>query len=199
MDLKELLGEDLYNQVIEKAGDTKLAIVSDGSYIPKQKFDEKNNEVKDLKAELKQRDEQIGQLKTSAQGNEELTKQIADLQKANDDWQHKFKSNQLETAIKLAAKGAKDANDILAFIKRDGLELQEDGAVKGLEGALKGLKESKPYLFEDNVLVGRKPNDTTQTPAGMKNPWSKEHFNLTQQAKIMKEDPELAKQLKAQA
>jgi hypothetical protein len=31
------------------------------------------------------------------------------------------------------------------------------------------------------------------------NPWKKETFNLTQQAKILKENPELAKQLQAQA
>lgn len=33
---------------------------------------------------------------------------------------------------------------------------------------------------------------------GTKNPWSKEHFNLTEQARIMRENPELAKQLQAQ-
>jgi hypothetical protein len=32
-----------------------------------------------------------------------------------------------------------------------------------------------------------------------KNPWKKETFNLTEQAKILNENPELAKQLKAQA
>lgn len=33
----------------------------------------------------------------------------------------------------------------------------------------------------------------------VKNPFSKEHFNLTKQAEILKNDPELAKQLQAQA
>lgn len=31
------------------------------------------------------------------------------------------------------------------------------------------------------------------------NPWSKQHFNLTEQGRILREDPELAKKLKAQA
>src|SRR5690625_3914058 len=52
MSLKELLGEELYNQVIEKVGDNKIAIVSDGNWFPKDKFDEKNNEVKDLQEQL---------------------------------------------------------------------------------------------------------------------------------------------------
>ncbi|CAM3730093.1 phage scaffolding protein [Mesobacillus zeae] len=169
MDLKELLGEDLYNQVIEKAGDKKLAVVNDGNWLPKEKFNEKNEEVKDLKAELKQRDEQIGQLKTSVKGNEELEAKIAGLQKTNDDWEVKYKETQLNTAIKLAAKGAKDANDVLAFIKKDGLELQDDGAVKGLDDALKALKESKSYLFEEPGLKGRMPNNDPTPPANQTN------------------------------
>lgn len=34
---------------------------------------------------------------------------------------------------------------------------------------------------------------------GMKNPWAKDSFNLTEQGKILKEKPELAKRLKAEA
>lgn len=49
MDLKELLGEDLYNQVVEKAGDKKLAVVNDGNWFPKEKFDEVNNTKNDSK------------------------------------------------------------------------------------------------------------------------------------------------------
>ena len=38
-----------------------------------------------------------------------------------------------------------------------------------------------------------------QSPGGIKNPWSKEHFNLTEQGRILRENPDLAKQLQAQA
>lgn len=38
--------------------------------------------------------------------------------------------------------------------------------------------------------------DTTDTT---KNPWSKEHFNLTEQGRLLRENPELAKQLMANA
>ena len=37
------------------------------------------------------------------------------------------------------------------------------------------------------------------TPPSVKNPWSKEHLNYTEQGKILKENPTLATQLKAQA
>ena len=37
--MKELLGEELYNQVKEKIGDKEM-FINDGSYIPKKKFDD---------------------------------------------------------------------------------------------------------------------------------------------------------------
>lgn len=196
--MKELLekltkGETTIEEVLKAIDE------ADKEKIPRSRLNDKIDEIKDLKDEISNRDKQIGELQKAVKGNDDLTKQIEDLKKANDDWQGKYKETQLNTAIKLAAKGAKDANDILAFIKKDGLELQEDGNVKGLEEALKGLKESKPYLFEEVGLKGRKPNETIQTPPGVKNPWSKEHFNLTEQGRIFKEDPVLAKQLMAQA
>ena len=53
----------------------------------------------------------------------------------------KYKETQLNNAVKLAvAKEANDANDILAFINKDELELVDDGTVKGLDEAIKRLK-----------------------------------------------------------
>jgi len=164
--------------------------------VPRTRLNDKNDEIKDLKTEIANRDKQIADLQTSVKGNDDLTKQIEDLKKANDDWQNKFKTTQLETAIKLAAKEAKDANDILAFIKRDGLELQEDGTVKGLEDALKTLKESKPYLFAEEApgLAGRKPHVPGNAPKGI----TKEQFQAMgyqDRVKLYNENPDLYNQL----
>jgi myosin heavy subunit len=192
--MKELLeklakGESTVEDVLKAIDE------ADKEKVPRSRLNDKNEEIKELKAEIKQRDTQIDDLQKSVKGNEELTKQIEDLKKANDDWQGKYKETQLNTAIKLAAKGAKDANDILAFIKKDGLELLEDGTVKGLEEALKGLKESKPYLFEEVGLKGRKPNDDpTPPPTGV----TKEQFgtmSYSDRVKLYNENPDLYKQL----
>ncbi|MEK5167194.1 phage scaffolding protein, partial [Paenibacillus sp. FSL R5-0527] len=84
MDLKELLGEELYKQVIEKAGDKhKIAIVSDGNWFPKEKFDEVYNAKKQAETDLKERDKQLSQLQEAAKGNEALQTQIKELQEAN--------------------------------------------------------------------------------------------------------------------
>src|SRR5699024_6134491 len=88
MSLKELLGEELYNQVNEKAGDNKLAIVSDGNWIPKAKFDDKIQEVKDLETELENRDTQLEDLKKV--DPEALQKTIDDLQETNENQKNEY-------------------------------------------------------------------------------------------------------------
>lgn len=47
--------------------------------------------------------------------------------------------------------------------------------------------------------MGRTPNGGSSSGSGSNNPFSKEHFNLTQQMQIMRDNPELAKQLQAAA
>src|SRR5699024_4230224 len=211
MSLKELLGEELYNQVINKIGDKKIAIVSDGNWIPKSKFDDVNEEAKSLKDQLKERDTQLKDLKDKAKDSEELQEQIENLQNQNQqtqkEFQDKLDAQRKDSAIELALRDAKARNPKIA---KSALDLDSisfnDGKLIGLDEQLKEIQESDPYLFvsEDDEkpegLKGRKPhvsdpNNTTPS----KNPFSKEHFNLTEQGRLIKEDPELAKQLKAQA
>ncbi|MGB4493061.1 MAG: hypothetical protein WBI32_09420, partial [Halanaerobiales bacterium] len=48
--LKELLGEELYNQVIEKIGDTPISL-GEGK-IPMDRFNEVNNKKKELQEKV---------------------------------------------------------------------------------------------------------------------------------------------------
>ncbi|MBU8773192.1 phage scaffolding protein [Cytobacillus oceanisediminis] len=153
MDLKELLGEDLYNQVMQKAGENKIAIVSDGNWFPKEKFDQVNNDNKDLKKQLKDRDVQLSDLKTKAAGNEELTKQINDLTELNkktaSDYQDKLNQQAFDFALKDALSGAKAKNPkaVEALLNKEAIKLDGDKLL-GLEEQLKTIKESDSYLFE---------------------------------------------------
>lgn len=54
--LKEILGEELYNQVQEKLGDKKVDVVNSGQWIPKEKFDKVINEKNNLKKQLEEID-----------------------------------------------------------------------------------------------------------------------------------------------
>lgn len=111
-------------------------------YIPKNQFDEVSTQAGEL-------NKQLEELKKAAKGNDELTKTIEDLQNKNKDWESKYRDGMLVNAIKMAAvkANAKDAGDVLALLDKTKLVLKEDNTVEGLEEQLKGLKESKSYLF----------------------------------------------------
>ena len=113
--LKEILGEELYNQVSQKLGDKKIDIINNGQWIPKSKFDdvikEKNNYKKQLeeidtesiskkKQELWQMEKELllekhnlGDFKDffNAEDSNTLEKQIESFKEV---LQNKFKENQ---------------------------------------------------------------------------------------------------------
>lgn len=172
MDLKELLGEELYSQVIEKAGDKhKLAIVSDGSWIPKDKFNEVNTAKKQVEDTLKDRDKQLEELKKSTGDSAALQEQISKLQGENKTASEKYaadlKELKLNTALKLALGGdAHDPDIVAGLLDKTKIELDDNGAIKGgLDDQLKPLRESKGFLFAEkqeeagNKFKGTSPKD----------------------------------------
>ncbi|GAA5417928.1 hypothetical protein Pryu01_03006 [Paraliobacillus ryukyuensis] len=166
MDLKELLGEELYKQVEEKAGDNKIAVVSDGSYIPKDKFDAVNQEKNDYKKQVGDRDKQINDLSEKAKGNEELTKELDDLKKANqkatEEYENKLKQQSFEYSLKdaLSANKVRNPKAVKALLDTEAIKLDGDKLL-GLEEQLNAIKESDPYLFQEEQQDPPKPNFTT--------------------------------------
>ena len=125
--------------------------------------------------ELDNRDKQITDLQKAKDGdNQELKDKLANYEKENAQYKADMKDLKLNNAVKLAvAKDANDADDILAFINKDELELQDDGNVKGLDKAIESLKESKPYLFAESKPSGRTPDDGKNVNGGV----TQEEFN----------------------
>lgn len=159
MDLNSLL-EQFQNGDVDKQKVIDTIEGNNSGMVPRSRLNDKNAEIKDLKEELSNRDKQIADLEKSVDNESELQKELEQLKQENIDWQDKYQQSQLNNAIKLGvAKDANDPDDILAFISKEGLELQEDGNVKGLDNALESLRESKPYLFADTKPTGRKPQD----------------------------------------
>lgn len=212
MSLKELLGDDLYAQVVEKAGDQKIDIVSNGQWFPKERFDAVNNEKKELKSQLDERDQQLTALQKQAKGNEELQNAIEQLQEENkkvsEEYQQKLEKQAFEFALESALRDAKARNikSVKANLNVEDLKLAGDKVI-GLEEQLATLKESDGYLFETENesppgLAGRQPHGTGNSVANLptaKNPFSQDHLNLTEQGNILRSDPEQAKKLIIQA
>lgn len=188
MDLKELLGEELYSQVVEKAGDNKVAVVSDGNWFPKEKFDTVNIENKSLKQQVKDRDEQLNDLKNI--DPEKLQQEISDLQQANKDKDKEHAEQtakqQKEFAIELALRDAKALNTKAVKALLDSESIKLDGeTLLGLDDQLKTLQESDAYLFKQEI----KPNSPQIVANG--NPNGGGNGTMTK-ADIMKE-PDNAK------
>ena len=201
--LKELLGELYTGEIAKLIGDKELAVVNDGSWIPRAKLNEVSNEVKELKKQLEDRDKQLKDLEGKAAGNEELKAALQEAQEANktaaEEWEAKTAKMQLDFAVERALAKAKARNPKAVKALLDMEVVKLDGEqVLGLEEQLKKLKESDAYLFGETGKVGSGTN-----PPGVGdpevNPWKPETFNLTLQGKILREDPAKAARMKAEA
>jgi len=203
---------DWLKELLKKAGieEAKLdGLIADISkelpkhFIPKDKYNEVAEAKKKLEADLTARDTQLEELKKAAGTSEELKAQIEQLQaenqKAAEEWQAKMAQMQLDFAIEkaLAAAKAKNAKAVKALLDMEKVKLDGDQLL-GIDDQLKAIQQSDPYLFGDSGKVGGGTN-----PPGVGNPevnpWKKETWNLTQQGKILLEDPAKATRMKAEA
>lgn len=105
----------------------------------------------------------------------------------------------IENALnKAGAKNAKAAKALLDIEKlKSSKNLDSD-----ITADITALKESDAYLFPDNEPGGTGGSMGNGGRGGnppVNNPWSKETFNLTEQGKLLTEQPELAKQYQASA
>lgn len=157
--------------------------------VPKEDY---NTKVK----ELSTANNTIETLKENNKDNETLQQTIkthettiSTLQKENSDMK---KTYALKEAIEKT--GCTDA-DYLIY-KHGGLEkftFDNEGKPIGVEDVVKGYKEDNPMLFP----TGRREQNYQPNGGGSHviNPFAKETFNLTEQGKLFKTNPEQAKAL----
>lgn len=171
-------------------------------FIPKTRFDEVNETKKDLEQQIKDRDKQLKDLGEKVKGNEDAEKTIQQLQETNkttkEQYEAKIKEMTINTAIQSKLTDTKYPDLLATKFDKSKLVVNTDGTVSGIDEQLATIKDSYKDLFTP-VITGRQPNNASSSSLGVKNPWSKEHFNLTEQGKLLRDDPELATQLKASA
>ncbi|HDF5204573.1 TPA: phage scaffolding protein [Staphylococcus aureus] len=194
MDLYTLLGQ-FKDGEIDKQKVIDAIDESKSGMVPRSRLNDKNTEIEELKEEISKRDEQIVKLQDSVKDDSEIQKELEELKNQNSEWETKYKETQLNNAVKLAvAKEANDANDILAFINKDELELADDGTVKGLDKAVETLKESKPYLFASSKPTGNSPQQG-DNPTGKPTKEDFKKMTYTEQVELLNGDPDLYREL----
>ena len=201
MDLQEFLKQCLADGKDMTKAQTEIKDFVEKNYVDKGKFDELTTAKSELDKQIKERDKQLDDLKKNAGNKEALEQQIANLKAANkkaaEDYEQKIKDTKLDAAIKIAiGNNAQDIDIVAGLIDRTKLILGDDGKVTGLDEQVKALQTNKAFLFKPAPGNPYKPNGGSDP---VKNPFAKETFNLTEQGKLYRENPEQARALAAAA
>lgn len=150
--LKELFGDkaltyDEFSKAVE-AKKMKLADLSGGAYVSKEKLDAKIEELKAVQDSLAEKDAalkkwdgvDLEKLKAENEAKtEELNKQLCALKK----------QNAVETT--LLAEDIQDLKAIKAYIDFDTVKVDEKGTVTGLKEQVENLRTEKPFLFKSQT------------------------------------------------
>lgn len=198
--LKELLGEELFKQVLEKLGDKKL-LLNDGTYLPKAKFDEKNEEVKLLKEKVSTLEKQGKDTAKLLKDNEELKTQFEALQSTSKATLEE-KEKEIQGIItkgllkdNLIEMGAVYPDLLIKNINLDDVIVQDNKILNN--DILKNLKDNYKDLFKEKKAGGQNPNQSkNQGNDTFKNPFAKETWNMTEQVKLYNTDRQLYERLK---
>lgn len=172
--LKTIIGEDLFKQLSsEKQKEYEkqdLEDVSDGKYVDKERFNQVNEQAKEYKKQVGERDKQLTDLQSKVKDNEELTKELENLKTANStttaEYEKKLETIKFDTTLDNALKDskAKDINLIKALLEKDKLKVDGDNVI-GLKEQIESIKKEKDYLFEKEIpgtgsfITGGKDNE----------------------------------------
>lgn len=113
------------------------------------------SERDNAKQELATNQTELNALKESAQGNDDLTQKLADLQikfdEAKTNSEKQLSEQQKDFAIKLALNEAQalDNDIVLGQLDKETIKVV-NGKLQGFEEQLNGLKENKAFLFQNS-------------------------------------------------
>ena len=172
MDLKKLLGEELFEQVEAKLKevddkDVELFIASenDGDFVRRNRLNEESDKVKELRSQLQDYDTQIEELKKHADASSELQDKIKEIQDAKKEeveaLSNKLKQKTLDNEVEkeLIKRKARNPKAVKALLDNDTIKLEEDDSIIGLSEQLDKLQESDDYLFESGDKKKKKAGE----------------------------------------
>jgi len=187
MDLVEVLGEELAEQVKGKMGDDVI-LVKEENHVTKSSFNKEREKLKEekeaLETQLKERDSQFNQLKEDSTTSEELKTKIEELQNANEkekeEMQKKLEQTRLESEIdkRLLKEKARNPKAVKALMSMEEVSIGEDG-IEGLDEQLESLKETDDYLFEQEGKkdVGKQTNPGESNDEPDTREWAKKQID----------------------
>ena len=161
MNLKQIIGEELFNQLPEEKkkeyAKQDLQDVSEGKYVPKDRFDQVNQQSKDYKEQVSERDRQIESLKNEFKDVDGLKDKVEQLTRDNakqkEDYENQIKTINFNNALKasLSSYKCKDEDYLKSKIDRNSIKLNSDGTILGLKEQVEAFKKDHEYLFEKEI------------------------------------------------
>lgn len=158
--LKDIIGEELFKQLStdkQKEYENKdYEDVSGGAYVTKAKFDQVNDQAKEYKNQVRERDKQLNVLQEKAKDNEVLTKELEIMKTTNanltKEYEEKAYRSQLDMAIKEGLKElkVKDIELAMKILNLDNVKLV-DGKAIGLKEQVEPMRKDRDYLFEKEI------------------------------------------------
>lgn len=165
--------EQLEQHIQSRATELKLKLfLDDGDkniFVPKARLDSEIVKNVELKKTLATQEVEMKKVKDLTKDNEKAQTTITELEAKMETMKQTMKDTSLSVALRTKASELKaideSGQDLLAFIDKAKLVVNEDGSVSGLDDALKALKASKQYLFHaDNT--GNQPANQPQSGTG---------------------------------
>ncbi|EQB3099731.1 phage scaffolding protein [Clostridium botulinum] len=158
--LKDIIGEELFKQLLEdkqkEYKDKDYEDVSNGSYIPKLRFDQVNEQAKEYKKQVGERDAQLKNLKEQYKDVDGLKEKVEKLELDNKTQKENYEKQLNDIAFNnalekgLGAFNIKDKKLIMALIDKEKLKVDGDTVI-GLKEQIEPLKQSHDFLFEKEV------------------------------------------------
>ena len=154
--LVDIIGKEEFEKLSEetqKKFEKEEFIENDGTYIPKAKFDNLNEQKKDLENQLKETNDKVQEL--SKVDNEELKQKIVDLQKKYDEdtkaLNDKYEAREYDIKLKDYAKDLKFSSNsakksFMNDLKEKELKFEDDKLV-GFDDFVSSYKENDPTAF----------------------------------------------------
>ena len=197
--IKDIIGEEAYKALPD---DKKKELdkqdfedVSEGKYVPKSRFDQVNEQAKEYKKQVGERDTQISNLKDEFKDAAGLKEKVEELEGKNktitDDYEKKLSDIAFNNALEkgLGAFNVKDKKLIMALIDNDKLKVDGDSII-GLKEQLEPLQKSHEYLFNID------PKGTGSFGTGGADNGGKEPTNTNFATQLGKDKAESLKQVK---
>jgi small-conductance mechanosensitive channel len=135
-------------------------------FIPASRLNDVISQRDTFKTQVLDLNKQLNNMKTSAEGNEQLQNQLQGLMDQNQNLLTQIENTKIDTELMLSAKDAINPKDILIFVNKDSLKVTKSGEILGIDAEIARVKQERPYLFKNQEISYKKGGTDNNNSGG---------------------------------